>query len=672
MNYRRDIDGLRALAVVPVVLYHAFPQWLTGGYVGVDVFFVISGFLITGLLINELDANRFSLLDFYERRARRILPALAVVLLFTYVACWLLYLPDDFRKFSGSLLATGGFASNFFFWRTSGYFDGDVEIQPLLHTWSLAVEEQFYLFFPLLLAAVAFWMRRHLVTVLATLCVSSLAASIVLTELLPQHSFYLLPTRAWELMLGALLAVRAVPASSRTSVNDVLAGSGVLLMGYSMFAYTRETAFPGYAAIAPALGAALVILAGIGGQYRLRPILESRLVVGIGLISYSLYLWHWPLLALLRYYAIDSPSVASLVLVVLAAFAAAGASWRWVENPIRRRKVFARRASVFTASAAFMALCIGFGALGYLTRGLPQRLPADIAALSGVDTSSKLRSADRNYCLQVNPKRLKADELCVMGSKSAAPGPSFLLWGDSHAETFRAPLADLAVASGQWGYFLGGSGCPPLLGVRRYDKEGGDGCTALNDAIIAWLGRHEIRTVFMVARWALNMTGDRYGEERGARAQLSPEGAQSNAVVVAAALRQTVSRLTALGIKVVLISGVPEVGLDVPRTLALQRYLHKTSRLVPTLEEYLQRNASSLQLLQAVSQEFPNVGLVHPYQKLCPVESGVCQVEIGGSPLYSDDDHLSLTGARYLTEMLRPAFATADLASSLQPERSTP
>ncbi|HUP92440.1 MAG TPA: acyltransferase family protein [Solimonas sp.] len=663
MNYRRDIDGLRAVAVVPVVLFHAFPELIPGGFVGVDVFFVISGFLITGLLMGDLDRGRFSLLDFYERRARRILPALSFVLLFCVAVSALLYVPVDFWKFSGSLLATGGFASNVFFWRTSGYFAGDVGTQPLLHTWSLAVEEQFYLFFPPLLYLLYRKWRPRLALVLAIIGVLSLLASWLLTPRAPSLAFYLLPTRAWELMLGALLAIGAIPASPRPALNVAASFGGLALILFAIFAYSSSTDFPGVAALAPALGAALVIYGGQSGRQPLRW-LEWRPAVAIGLISYSLYLWHWPVLAMLRYWTMGPVAVNPLLAAVAFSTLAAAVSWRWIENPVRRRAVFGTRQAAFAAAAAVVVLTVGIGALGYFSQGLPQRMSPDVSALGSTKARFALRAPDRTRCLRVKIEALRNDDLCVIGQRSAERGPSFVLWGDSHAETFRGPLAELAGQTGEWGYFIGGSSCPPMLGVTRLDRKSGALCTALNAEIPGWLARHNIHKVVLGARWALYVSGLRYQNEEGNPVVLSPDGVKGNPEVVQAALRNTLETFDRAGVQTFIISGIPEIGVNVPRAMALQRHLDRHVSFAPTRDDYLERNGAALAMLKQASAGLSSVTLLHPYELLCAPGLAHCQTERDDQPLYSDDDHLSLRGAFYIEPFLTPVFGRANTASS--------
>ena len=303
MNYRKEIDGLRAIAVVPVILFHAGFTTFSGGFVGVDVFFVISGFLITSIILQEMEAGNFSLLSFYERRARRILPALFLVMVFCITFAWFCLLPNDMNRFSGSVIAVSTIVSNIFFWHESGYFDTSGELKPLLHTWSLAVEEQYYMFFPLLIILTWRFGKKWMIGFLLVLAI----LSIVITEWgaynKPNFTFYFLPTRGWELLIGAFLAFYnikqyRVPFSYSISQSGSLVG--LFLIIYSILTFNKSTPFPSAYTLVPTLGTALIILFATPKTIVCK-LLSNRIFVGIGLISYSIYLWHQPLFAYARY-----------------------------------------------------------------------------------------------------------------------------------------------------------------------------------------------------------------------------------------------------------------------------------------------------------------------------------------------------------------------------------
>lgn len=381
MRYRPEIDGLRAVAVLPVIFFHAGSQAFSGGYVGVDVFFVISGYLITSIILGEQERGAFSILNFYERRARRILPALLLVVAACIPLAWIILLPSDLISFSQSLVSVATFVSNVFFWNERGYFSTATELKPLVHTWSLAIEEQYYVFFPIVLVLFAARWRRALVPVFVLAGISSLALCIWLTRVHIDSAFYLLPTRFWELLAGSLLAIhhhRHGASGLSIRQRTVLEALGLGLILFAIFGFDSRTAFPGYAALAPVVGTVLVI-AGSGSDTALGRLLSTKLLVGVGLLSYSAYLWHQPLFAFARHIYLE-PSWILLLALMGVTFVLAYLSWRFVEAPFRDRSNWSRK-GIFAFSLAglfgvFIAGTVGWANDGFMGRYSPadQRL----------------------------------------------------------------------------------------------------------------------------------------------------------------------------------------------------------------------------------------------------------------------------------------------------------
>ena len=378
MDYRREIDGLRALAVIPVILFHAGFQTFGGGFVGVDIFFVISGYLITSIILAELEQGRFSIVNFYERRARRILPALFLVMLICIPFAWFWLLPRDMKDFSKSLINVSTFISNIYFYKQSGYFDTAAELKPLLHTWSLAVEEQFYLFFPIFLIVIWRFGKRHIFASLSLIFLVSLCYAQYKVGIKPSAAFYLLPSRFWELLIGAFSACyfsSGTKPNFNKSISEIASVIGLGLLTYAIFVFDKKTPFPSLYTLAPTVGTALIILFAsqdtVVGKF-----LGNKLFVGIGLISYSAYLWHQPLFAFARHRSLTEPSQITFVALAIIAVVLAYFSWRYVEQPFRDKQQFSRR-KIFTYAATGIVLFVAIGMAGKHTNGFEWRFSSN-------------------------------------------------------------------------------------------------------------------------------------------------------------------------------------------------------------------------------------------------------------------------------------------------------
>lgn len=379
MHYRKEIDGLRAVAVSTVILYHAGITAFSGGYVGVDIFFVISGFLIFRLILEELSLGIFSFSNFYQRRIKRILPALFLVIFCTTVPAYFILIPEDFAKFSESIIATSLFIPNFLFWKETGYFNSDVDLKPLLHTWSLGVEEQFYIIFPVVLFFVFKWARNYLIPffMLVALVSLLLAEQFVLNK--PAATFYLLPTRVWEFLCGGLLAMLfnryKVPPSNKI-VAEVLMILGMILIGVAVFTFDRSTPVPSVYLLVPILGTMLVLVFG-EQETLVSSLLRSRVFVFLGLTSYSTYLWHQPILALVRQESFNAPGLLVIICCLVATLLMGFLSWRYFEVPIRRYKFYSKF-NVFILALCVSSLFIAFGTLVHTKNGFEDHYTAKL------------------------------------------------------------------------------------------------------------------------------------------------------------------------------------------------------------------------------------------------------------------------------------------------------
>ena len=675
MRHRADIDGLRAIAVVPVVLFHAGVSQVSGGFVGVDIFFVISGYLITSLILGEMAEGRFSLLSFYERRIRRIFPALFLVLAVSSVLALRLFMPPDLVAFGRSLVATALFVSNMHFYGDSGYFAAALDTKPLLHTWSLAIEEQFYIVFPLLLLLAVRWGGRRWIGVVLALFALSLAASIRITPVDPDAAFYLAPTRAWELLLGALLASGIVPSVKFPVLREALAVVGLALIVYAVFHFSSATPFPGSSALIPCLGAALLIYAGRGERTSMvSKALGLWPLAFVGLISYSLYLWHWPLLVFAHYYNIRALSGAQAASIVIASFVLAVLSWAYVEQPFRRKPIGISREMLFAGAATAIVSFIVSGTLDVRTKGFPGRLPPEALAIA--DTAE---TPDTYGALQKSCNSMRPDNPCVAGAQVTS---SYALWGDSHAIAMVPALAEMAERHGKSIKIFVAKGCPPVFGVHRNGRFAG--CYARSSEVMRAIeAAPEIESVILISRYAQYIYGNmRPTGPNGTEGLIAGESgeeldltARSN--VFERQLHLTVRRLLAAGKRVILVYPVPEIGFSVPPTLSrLVAMGRDPAGFNLPRADFEGREKIVFSILDRVDPS-PQLVRIWPHKRLC--NSVRCLIVADGKALYRDEDHLSRAGANFLMPEFEPIFAdhnpptaSAGVTSALAESTSSP
>jgi len=661
--HRPDIDGLRALAILPVVLYHCGLPGLRGGFVGVDIFFVISGFLITSILLRDIEAGRFSIVEFYERRARRILPALFVVLGVTAALALFVFLPVDLRELGKSLASTTLSGSNLFFWRQAGYFDRSAELKPLLHTWSLSVEEQFYIAFPILLWISVRLLGSRLVARVIGICLcASLALSVIAAARWPVAAFYLPLTRAWELLTGAFLATGAVANIRSARLRDAFSLVGIAVIAGSVTLIDRSMAFPGWIAAIPCLGAALLIQVSLSGGGIGNRALQSRVLVGIGLVSYSLYLWHWPLLVLAKYAVNRDLRWLELTAVMLVASGAAVLSWRYVERPFRGARSPFGRGQVFRFAFAGSGAVFALGAAFVVSGGFPSRLPGNVLQYARVASED---FEVKPPCFNPTADDVRNDRLCAIGAGAAA-APSFVVWGDSHASRVSVPLADIAAARDRRGLLASVGWCPPLVDVQWPLA----GCEAFNQEVLKLVETKKLDTVVLAGKWADYAEGVSFTHALGDRnenilsdSSSEPRSVSNNPAVFARALRRTVERLTQAGAHVVVIGPIPEIQSAVPETLAKAEWFGGPQDIGPSGLQFQSRQKNVLTSLAAL-QDIPGARVIYPNAALC---SATCAVERRGEVLYVDDNHLSRAGLKLLQPLLEsvfvPVFRSARLSA---------
>ena len=643
LAYRPEIDGLRAFAVVPVVLFHAGFSTFKGGFVGVDIFFVISGYLITSIIHRELSETRFSIARFYERRARRILPALIAMLLVTLVLLVFIGLPAHLEGGGKSALAALLSVSNIYFWTQSGYFAPASEFEPFLHTWSLGVEEQFYILFPpaLMLLAALRWRRGAVM--LAALPIL-FAVGLYLSVEKPSVAFYLLPARAWELALGAVLAFGILPAIAKGALSELLAALGLGLVLFAIFWIDSSMPFPGWVALIPCIGTALVIHASPGARVVPR-LLSLSPIVFVGLVSYSFYLWHWPIFVLLRMEFATAHLPTTLgVIGSLAAFALAVLSWRYVERPFRRRETMpVRRMGLLLGTAAAVTLAVSV--TWTFTGGLPQRLNSEAKGnLAAADDVDPMRERCRE---SVDFALFEAD--CAFGS--TLKQRRAVLIGDSHAAALRPALAHVAEAGSIGMQITWRGACPPLEGIWRVGDSKAEDCAKYLDAVLSAIEADpQIETVILGGRWGSLWFGRR--QETGGAFREDLQDVRSEVVspaethaVFLRGLKRSVNRLQAAEKRVVIVGPVPEHGFDVPRMTALASFngRDKPAGIPEIGAEYVELEAA----LAGFATSEPEVTYISLHHLFCDASEN-CPSSRGGRPIYSDDDHITATTAREL------------------------
>ncbi len=658
--YRPDIDGLRAIAVLAVVLYHVGGIGVSGGFGGVDVFFVISGFLITSIIQREIDAGTFSLLNFYERRIRRIFPALAAVAIVSTAIAAVLLLPEDFKEYGKSLRGLVTISSNYYFLRTTGYFDAAAIEKPLLHTWSLSVEEQFYVVFPILLLALWRFGRTAAILGITLLAAASFLASIQALENVPARAFFATPGRVWELFAGVLTALLAPSLPVSRLTRELFAAAGLALIAFGYFAYSDITPFPGPAALVFCLGAALIISAGTGGGGTIvGRVLSVPPLRGIGLISYSVYLWHWPLIVFVHYrfphwFADGEGPEAGLSTaltsagLVAASLALGYLSWRFIEQPFRQRSGTRAQRPVFIAFLSLTAALIAVSLFIIKRQGLPERWPQEV--------NEMLKHRERpesEVCRALKDFGLWPKDSCLVGA-SGAMSPDTIVWGDSHALRLIDGIEAAVTASNRSVIVATLPGCPPLVGVTLHGRSRDVPCRALAAAVLTSMVQNDVRKIVMIARWAYYAEGIGHGMGGGTALKLSPDGLSKNPAIFAHLFEYTVRQLSAMGREIVIVGPIPEHRFHVAQTLARAVAWRQTLPSELPRSVFAKRQQHVLPLLERLAA-LPGVRIVYPDRYLCAAET--CRYAMAAEPLYVDGNHLSLLGIKLLAPLIEEALA---------------
>jgi len=657
-GYRSDIDGLRAVAVTSVVVFHAFPGWLSGGFVGVDIFFAISGYLISRHIIESLGAQRFSLIDFYTRRIKRIYPALIIVLIASLATGLVLMASGELTRLAADALASVLFMANIHFYLTADYFSQGASASPLLHLWSLGVEEQYYIVWPLALFVLwKYASRRVAVALIVLAMLLSFSSSVFLSASHATAAFYLPVTRIWELLFGSILAWFEVAGFNGLSsgrelfrlrggasvcIRDLGAWAGLALIAASVILFDPKVVFPGWRAALPAGGATLVIAAGQAAWIN-RRLLSLRPFVYCGLISYPLYLWHWPILAFVRLLSSGAPSTSLLLFAIAIAVLLSSATFSFVDAPARFSAP-ARKYPVLVASALFSVM-MGIGLSSFVIsqgNGLPDRFPdANFGA-------SQEHWAFSGAC----KKQFPGSDFCMLPGANAHTEVALL--GDSHANHYYEGLYR-ALAGGDTGLLAVGTGnCPPFYGVDIHLGGYVKHCSALFDQTLDYVIRSpDIHTVIL-SSYAISSIRGGLDYDEGGYLKLvaagSQHGSEDNLAIYLGGLERTLRKLTAAGKNIVFVLDTPELDFD-PNS-CVHRPVQFSVRSPCTISRVkVDRRLRAIQTrIEATLAKFPQVRVFNPVPLLCDAEN--CYAKRGDTFLYADRDHLSSDGSRYLGKLL--------------------
>ena len=640
MKYRKDIDGIRSIAVSLVVLHHAGVHLISGGYVGVDVFFVLSGYLITGIIYQQLLKGSFSFSEFYIRRIRRLMPALFGMIFVTTAVALLFLFPSDLLRYSNSLLWVSFYLGNFFFWREhGGYFAENTQEAPLLHTWSLAVEEQYYLIWPVyVILGVRFLGFKYF----SLLTISGLFAAIYFSEWATQNTigaaYYLLPTRFFELMVGSILALHwdKLPKAG-ASLNHVLSLAGLALITYAALMLTAASDFPGYNALYPAVGSALLLYSGKDNLGIVNRLLSLRPFVFIGLISYSLYLWHWPVFVFLRYTAIELTPVVQLLAISLS-LALAYLSWRFIETPFRKAAPASLSRVSFDLLAKPMAAVLVIWIAIFSFNGIPARFSAEVALMD-----EALNSRPNRIRLECHsPSRdfaLLPDEGCTLGQEDSNQSTGFI-FGDSHANHITGFIDVLGREAGSKLQDYTMDQCPPIFGFAWGRSRGvANMCEERNSQVREYIRASDFDFVVLSASWPYPLSERLYVD---GEPLLDIDGRMA---VIRDQLAATIEEIENTGAIPILFDDVSSVVAEDPRC-PIKKAAFDEERTCTTAQDI---NSFMDDVFTELEASFSSIRRVRPADLYCAED--ICELAINGIPLYHDADHLNDLAARELARV---------------------
>jgi peptidoglycan/LPS O-acetylase OafA/YrhL len=654
LKYRPDIDGLRAIAVLAVILYHAEVPGFGGGYMGVDVFFVISGYLITQLLAGSAQKPlRSRLKDFYLRRARRILPALFATSLIVAAAAAAIFLPWDLATFGRYLAATPVFWTNVAAWATGGgYFSSKLVHTPLAHFWSIAIEEQFYLFYPLTFVFICRYIPRLQRQALVALAITSFAVCIWGSYHAPAASYFLAPSRAWALLLGGVLATSGQRWPKSQLANELLAVAALVTLAFVTEQYDANLRYPGWYALAPCAASAVLIQTGRQQSTVVGKLLSLRPLVFSGLISYSLYLWHYPVLVFANYYLHEEVHGFGLGVLIAFIYLLAIASWKWIEIPVRTRQLLESNRRFASWALIVSIVLLATGILFWKSDGLPWRFPPETRARG----NAWLWEGDfLPKCEKVSLDQVASGRLCSVGpqDKDAIPG---LLWGDSHAMVLLPAYEQLAKLHHMRLYLAVRFSCRPLVGaiLRQWNESDRKYCAGFNAAVVKAVRQLDPRVVILNAHW-IDVDADIISQPS---TDADPDDSNFKR-----GLRETLRETGSSHRSVCIVLDVPEFKYDLPTAVGVARKRGSSEDFLKLTRAEAEEHFSGPERdIRALALQQPMLQYVDPKELLCREDT--CIFESGGELLYGDPDHLSRAGAQFITSALDGCFRDITPAAS--------
>tara|TARA_B110000238_G_scaffold192464_1_gene227847 strand:+ start:91 stop:2136 length:2046 start_codon:yes stop_codon:yes gene_type:complete len=641
--YRPEIDGLRAIAVLAVIVFHAGIEVLSGGFIGVDIFFVISGYLITAIIIKSLETQQFSYLSFYARRAKRLLPAALVMILTTMLFSALILSPDKYYQLAKSAEFSNLFIANIWFMKHSGYFDISTQISPLIHTWSLSVEEQFYFIYPFILFfSYKIGKIRAVYWSIVTIVLVTFILNLSLINIYPNFTFYMLPTRAWELGLGALTYF--IPQLKNDKFNTLLSIIGISGISYALLLITEHDQYPGYLATIPTLSAALLIFSLHGKNNLVRKTLAIKPMVFIGKISYSSYLWHWPIIVFYRIYINERAfNNTEVIILIISSLITGYFSWKYIENRYRYRELSSKKILQVAGYATLTSVLLTSTVL--VSKGFPIRVSSELAAISNNNVMRSLPCIE-----QIEPFTNIDEKFCVIGLPWSEAKEKGIVWGDSHSLHWGQLLHKQAESRGI-SLVIAPRKCPAYLNNKyinsHYPKypNFSEHCTFRNQQTLNWLEKNkDVSLVILAASWSsqVRMHYNAQNQENKSNKELTQRNPKVGADIAKVAFKHLLSQLTDR--TVLLISDIPRPNKNLNECAFAESTQLLRNKCTDDKHRYLDSQETLLWhetsdgLIRHMADEFLNVSAIIPNDFLCHGQH--CQTYINNELIYRDDNHI--------------------------------